>query len=206
MDAKKLDLSVVKRAKTVFRKQGGLLRMVQAVRAGIHRDTLRVMVEQGELEKISRGIYRLVETPLPSHPDLAIVMAKVHDGVICLISALAFHELTTQIPHEVYLAIDRNSEPPRIDYPPVRTFRFSGSAFSEGIETHKIGPVTLRVYSREKTLADCFKFRNKIGLDTCLEALRAYRQQRRFDSDTVLRFAAVCRVTNVMRPYVESVL
>ena len=206
MDAKKLDLSVVKRAKTVFRKQGGLLRMVQAVRAGIHRDTLRVMVEQGELEKISRGIYRLVETPLPSHPDLAIVMAKVPDGVICLISALAFHELTTQIPHEVYLAIDRNSEPPRIDYPPVRTFRFSGSAFSEGIENHKIGPVTLRVYSREKTLADCFKFRNKIGLDTCLEALRAYRQQRRFDSDTVLRFAAVCRVTNVMRPYVESVL
>ncbi|TXT28816.1 MAG: hypothetical protein FD138_2504 [Planctomycetota bacterium] len=206
MDAKNLGHSVVKRAKSVFRKQGGLLRMTQAVQAGIHRDTLRVMVEQGELEKISRGLYQLVDAPLPSHPDLAVVAAKVPGGVICLISALAFHELTTQIPHEVYLAIDRNSEPPRIDYPPVRAFRFSGLAFSEGIETHNIGPVTLRVYSREKTLADCFKFRNKIGLDTCLEALRAYRQQRRFDSDAVLRFAAVCRVTNVMRPYVESVL
>lgn len=206
MDAKNLDLSVVKRAKSVFRKQGGLLRMAQAIRAGIHRDTLRVMVAQGELEKISRGLYQLVDAPLHSHPDLAIVAAKVPEGVICLISALAFHELTTQIPHEVYLAIDRNSEPPRIDYPPVRTFRFSGLAYSEGIETHKIGPVALRVYSREKTLADCFKFRNKIGLDTCLEALRTYRQQRRFDSDAVLRFAAVCRVTNVMRPYVESVL
>lgn len=135
--------------------------MAVAVRAGIHRDTLRVMVEQGELEKISRGLYQLVGAPLPSHPDLAVVAAKVPEGVICLVSALAFHELTTQIPHEVYLA---------------------------------------------KTLADCFKFRNKIGLDTCLEALRAYRQQRRFDTDAILRFAAVCRVTNVMRPYVESVL
>lgn len=135
-----LDLSVVERAKSVFRKQGGLLRMAQAVRAGIHRDTLRVMVEQGELEKISRGLYQLVDSPLPSHPDLAAVAAKVPEGVICLISALAFHELTTQIPHEVYLAIDRNSEPPRIDYPPVRNFRFSGLAYSEGIETHDIGP------------------------------------------------------------------
>ena len=91
-------------------------------------------------------------------------------------------------------------------YPPVRTFRFSGSAFTEGIETHDIGPVKLRMYSREKTLADCFKFRNKIGLDTCLEALRSYRRQRRFDSDAVLRYAAVCRVTNIIRPYLEAVL
>lgn len=180
--------------------------MAAAIRSGIHRDTLRVMVEQGELEKISRGLYQLANASLASHPDLAIVAAKVPNGVICLLSALAYHELTTQIPHEVYLAIDRNSEPPRIDHPPVRTFRFSGTAFSEGIETHNIGPVKLRVYSREKTLADCFKFRNKIGLDTYLEALRAYRQQRRFDSDAILHFAAVCRVTNVMRPYVESVL
>jgi hypothetical protein len=104
-----------------------------------------------------------------------------------------------------HLAIERSAEPPRIDYPPVRTFRFSGAAFVEGIEKHKIGPVTLRVYSREKTLADCFKFRNKIGLDTCLEALRAYRERRSFDGDAPMRYAAVCRVTRVMRPYVEAV-
>lgn len=182
------------------------MRMSEAIQAGVHRETLRIMVEQGELEKLSRGLYQLANVPPPSHPDLAVVAAKVPEGVVCLISALAFHELTTQIPHEVYVAIDRNSEPPRIEYPPVRSFRFSGAAFTEGIETHDLGPVKVRVYSREKTLADCFKFRNKIGLDTCLEALRAYRQQRGFDPDAILRFAAVCRVTNVIRPYIEAVL
>ena len=194
------------RAKSCFWQRGGILRMSEAVRAGIHRETLRHMVEQGDLEKISRGLYRLVEAPSASNPDLVIVATKVPEGVICLISALAFHELTTQIPHEVYVAIARNSEPPRLDYPPIRTFRFSDQSFSAGIETTHSSPVRLRVYAREKTLADCFKFRNKIGLDTCLEALRTYRQQRGFDVDALLRYAAVCRVTQVMRPYIEAVL
>ena len=163
------------------------------------------MVEQGDLEKLSRGLYQLADAEPLLHPDLAVVAEKAPEGVICLISALAFQELTTLIPHEVYLAIARNAEPPRID-PPVHSFRFSGAAFTEGIETHELGPVTLRIYSREKTLADCFKFRNKIGLDTCLEALRAYRQQRGFNSDALLQYAAICRVTNVMRPYIEAVL
>lgn len=206
MDISGLKNSPVDRAKSVFRQKGGLLRMSQALQAGIHRDTLRVMIEQGDLEKLSRGLYQLADAEPLSHPDLAVVAEKAPEGVICLISALAFHELTTQIPHEVYTAIARNAEPPRIDYPPVRSFRFSGAAFTEGIETHELGPVTLRVYSREKTLADCFKFRNKIGLDTCLEALRSYRQQRGFNSDVLLQYAAVCRVTNVMRPYIEAVL
>ena len=196
----------VNRAKSCFWQRGGILRMSEAVRAGIHRETLSHMVEQGELEKISRGLYRLIETPSPSNPDLAIVAAKVPAGVICLISALAFHELTTQIPHEVYVAIARNSEPPRLDYPPIRTFRFSDPSFLAGIETTHAGSVKLRVYAREKTLADCFKFRNQIGLDTCLEALRTYRLQRGFDTDAVLRYAAVCRVAQVMRPYIEAVL
>lgn len=196
----------VERAKAIFRKSGGLLRMLEAVEAGVHRRTLRTMVEQGELEKIGRGLYQLVDAERPAHPDLATVAAKVPSGVICLISALAFHELTTQIPHEVYLAIPRNAEPPRIDSPPVRSFRFGGQAFTAGIETHDDGPVTLRVYSREKTLADCFKYRSKIGLDTCLEALRFYRWQRDFDADALIRFAQVCRVANVMRPYIAAVL
>ena len=164
------------------------------------------MVERGELEKISRGFYRLIDSQMPTHPDLAAVAVKVPHGVICLISALAYHELTTQIPHEVYLAIDRNSEPPRIDFPPVRTFRFSGAAFTEGVERHKVDSVTLRVYSREKTIADCFKFRNKIGLDTCVEALRRYRESRGFNPDVLLRYAAICRVKQVMRPYIEAML
>ena len=206
MDDIKSAQSTIKRAESVFKRKGGLLRMADAVRAGVHRDTLRVMVERGELEKISRGLYRLIDSQMPTHPDLAAVAVKVPHGVICLISALAYHELTTQIPHEVYLAIDRNSEPPRIEFPPVRTFRFSGAAFTEGVERHKVDSVTLRVYSREKTIADCFKFRNKIGLDTCVEALRRYRESRGFNPDVLLRYAAICRVKQVMRPYIEAML
>jgi predicted transcriptional regulator of viral defense system len=198
--------SSIERAKSEFQRRGGLLRMAEAVRSGIHRDTLRKMVQEGELQKVSRGLYQLADASPPSHPDLAIVAAKVPEGVICLISALAFHEMTTQIPHEVYLAIVRNAEPPRIDYPPVRSFRFSGKAFSEGVETHDLTQVSVRIYSREKTLADCFKYRNKIGLDTCLEALHTYRQQRRFNADLLMKYAAICRVANVMRPYIEAVL
>lgn len=206
MDDIKSAQSTIKRAESVFKRKGGLLRMSDAIRAGVHRDTLRVMVERGELEKISRGLYRLIDSQMPTHPDLAAVAVKVPQGVICLNSALAYHELTTQIPHEVYLAIDRNSEPPRIDFPPVRTFRFSGAAFTEGVEWHKVDSVTLRVYSREKTIADCFKFRNKIGLDTCVEALRRYRESRGFNPDVLLRYAAICRVKQVMRPYIEAML
>lgn len=196
----------LQRARKVFRKHGGMLRMSQAIRSGIHRQTLRVMLDQGVIERLSRGLYQLADATPPSQPDLAIVAAKVPQGVICLISALAFHELTTQIPHEVYLAIARNAEPPRINYPPVRTFRFSGMAFTAGIETHDVGPVSVRIYCREKTLADCFKFRNKIGLDTCVEALRSYRQQKRFNVEALLKYAAVCRVTRVIRPYLEALL
>ncbi len=198
--------SPVDRAKAVFRQRKGLLRMSAALAAGIHRQTLKKMVAQGDVQKISRGLYQLADALPATHPDLAAVAAKVPGGVICLISALSFHELTTQIPHEVYLAIARNAEPPRIDFPPVRIFRFSGQAFDEGIEKHDVGPATVRVYSREKTLADCFKYRNKIGLDTCLEALRLYKQQRRYNVEAILRYAAICRVGKVMRPYVEAVL
>jgi predicted transcriptional regulator of viral defense system len=198
--------SAVDRATELFKRRGGVLRMADAIQSGIHRLTLAKMVREGVVERMSRGIYRLVSSIPPSHPDLAIVAARVPNGVICLISALAFHELTTQIPHEVYLAVDRYTKPPRFHYPPVRTFRFSGKAFSEGIETRPIGPIRVRIYSREKTLADCFKYRNKIGLDTCLEALRAYRDQHRFDVDALLKYAAICRVERVMRPYIEAVL
>lgn len=202
----KIDANAVGHARSVFQENKGIMRMSSAIRSGIHRDTLRRMVADGALQRLSRGLYQLADSPPPSHPDLAVVAAKVPEGVICLISALSFHELTTQIPHEVYLAIRRNSEPPRINYPPVRVFRFSGKAFTEGIETHDFGPVAVRVYCREKTLADCFKYRNKIGLDTCLEALQTFRQHRVFNADLILKYAAICRVAKVMRPYIEAIL
>ena len=206
MDATTNNGRAIERAKPIFRQNGGLLRMSEAIRAGVHRDTLKKMVERGYVQKVSRGLYQLVDSVPSSHPDLAVIGAKVPDGVICLISALSFHEITTQIPHEVYLAVSRNSEPPRIDHPPVRCFRFSGKSFTEGVETHDVGPASVRIYSREKTLADCFKYRNKIGLDTCLEAIRMYKQQRRYDVSAILKFAGICRVTKVMRPYLEAIL
>jgi predicted transcriptional regulator of viral defense system len=134
------------------------------------------------------------------------VALKVPGGVICLISALAFYELTTQVPHAVDVAVARDTEPPRLDYPPLHVVRFSGSAFSEGVETHRLDGIPVRFYSPEKTLADCFKYRNQLGLDTVLEALRFYRERKRIRADVLLHFANICRVAHVMRPYLEALL
>lgn len=198
--------NAIRQAEEIFRKHGGAMRTTEAMKAGIHPRTLYAMRDEGTLERLSRGLYRLA-TALPlSNPDLVTVALKVPDGVICLISALAYYELTTQIPHAVYVAIPRGAEPPRLDHPPLRVFWLTGAAFSEGIETYRMDRVAVRIYSREKTLVDCFKYRTKIGLDTALEALRLYRQQRRVNVEALMRFAEVCRVANVMRPYLEATL
>ncbi len=194
------------RAITVFRRRGGVLRTAEALEAGVHPGTLYAMRDRGILEQVSRGVYRLAEGMPLGNPDLVTVAARIPSGVICLISALSFHELTTQIPHEVYVALPKGAEEPRLSYPPIRTFRFSGGAFTEGIETHDLDGVKVRIYGREKTVADCFKFRNKIGLDTAVEALRFYLEQGKVDLDGLLRLASVCRVEKVMRPYIEAVL
>lgn len=193
------------KARKVFEKRGGMLRMADAIRHGIHRNTLYRMVDQNLIERISRGLYRLADAEPLGNPDLVAVTAKVPDGVICLISALAFHNLTTQIPHEVYIAISRNSEPPRLDYPPVRSFRFSGKAFSEGIERPLIDGIRVPIYNREKTIADCFKFRNQLGLDSVLEAIKFYRDQPKRNVDSLLEYAAICRVSKTIRPYLEAI-
>lgn len=205
MDALKTT-SAIHRAKLQFREHGGIMRMAVAIENGIHRDTLRKMVQDGVAEKVSRGLYQLVDIEPAPNPDLAIIAAKVPEGVLCLISALSFHEMTTQIPHEIHLAIERNSKPPKIEYPPLQTYQFSGEAFHAGVESHNIGPRDMKIYSREKTIADCFKYRNQIGLDTCLESLRLYKQQRRVDPESILRFAKICRVASVIQPYAESIL
>ena len=194
------------RAVEQFRRQGGMLRTKDALRAGIHPRTLYALRDEGTIECLSRGLYRLADAPPLAHPDLVAVAKRVPEGVVCLLSALAFHEITTQIPHEVYLAIPRNTERPRIDYPPVRVFWFAERAFSEGIETHRLDGMPVRIYNREKTLVDCFKYRNKLGMDTVLEALRLCREQKRLDVEAVARYAEIRRVKNVMRPYLEAVL
>jgi len=198
--------TAVQQALAVFRKHGGMLRTSIALQKGIHPSVLYAMKDQGLIEPISRGLYRLSEAPSLGNPDLVTVALKIPKGVVCLISALAYHELTTQIPHEVYLALPRGAEPPRLQQPPVRLFWFTGRAFTDGIENHQVDGVAVRIYGPEKTLADCFKYRNKIGLETTLEALRLYKERRRPNVDALLRYAEICRVTKTMRPYLEAIL
>jgi len=190
----------------LFRRHGGVLRTRDALRFGIHPRTLYRMRETGDLEQLTRGLYRLSGLPKLSNPDLVSASLKIPKGVICLISALALHDLTTQVPHEVYIALPRGAEPPRISYPPLRVFWFTESAFREGIEVRQIDAVAVRVYSAEKTIADCFKYRNKIGLDVPLEAVKLYRQRRKTRTDELLHYAAICRVEKIIRPYLEALL
>lgn len=141
-----------------------------------------------------------------SNIDIVTVAARIPRAVICLISALAFHEMTTQIPHAVSIALERGAEPPRIDYPPLTIHRFSGDSLTEGIQEHMVDGVTVRVYNPEKTLADCFRFRNQIGMDVVLEALKLYKARKPFNVGELLRYARVCRVEAIMKPYIEAML
>lgn len=193
-------------ARDLLHTQSGVFRTGEALKAGVHPRTLYRMRDQGIVERLGRGMYRFADIPSLENPDLATVAMKVPKGVICLISALSYHELTTEIPHEIYVALPRGAEPPRLDYPPLRIFWFSGPAFEEGIERHEVDGIPMKVYNPEKTLADCFKYRNKIGLDVVLEALKFYRQRKRFRADDLMRYARICRVEKVMRPYLEATL
>ena len=195
-----------KKARNIFRRHGGVLRMSEALYTGIHRRMLYSMLEAGVIEQLSRGLYRLADLPPLGNPDLVSVSLKIPNGVICLISALAYHEITTQVPHEVYVALERGTEAPRLNHPPLRVFWFSEESFTVGIEKHKIDGVPVRIYSPEKTIADCFKYRNKIGLDIAIEALKLYRERKRFKRDDLVKFSQVCRVGKIMRPYLEALL
>ncbi len=202
----KRDRNRFEKARAVFLKHGGVLRTGEAISAGIHPQTLYEMRDSGIIERLSRGVYRLANLEPLGNPDLVSVAKRVPDGVICLISALAFHDLTTQIPHEVYLAVRRESRPPHMDYPPVRVFRYSNAIFSAGVDRHLLDGVSVSIYGPEKTVADCFRYRNKIGIDVAIEALRFYRTRSRMDLEALTGFARLCRIDAVMRPYLEALL
>ena len=185
--------------------QRGTLRPSDLDAIGAPRVVLTRMTANGLLEKAGRGIYRLPGHQGSEHESLVAIATKVPQAVFCLLTALQFHELTTQLPREVWIAMPRGSHTPRIGYPPVKMVQFSGEAYSEGIEVARRDRVKLRVYSVAKTIADCFKHRNKIGLDVALEALREARKKKKASADDLWRCAKICRVANVMRPYLESV-
>lgn len=182
----------------------GIARSRDLERAGVSRTQLRRLLARGLLERVGQGLYRLPDAPVTEGQHLAEAALRVPGAVICLLSALRFHGLTTQNPFEVWMAIDRKAWRPRLDHPPLRLFYLSGPALREGVEEHRISGVTVRVFSAAKTVADCFKFRNKIGTDVAVEALRDYRKKHPKQLEDVWRFAQVDRVTHVIRPYLEA--
>jgi predicted transcriptional regulator of viral defense system len=189
----------------LFRQHGGGLRMSEALWLGISRKALYAMRDTGVIEPVTRGLYRLASLEPLANPDLVAVAVRVPQGVLCLISALSFHELTTQVPHVIDVALERGTRKPRLDDPPTRFFWFSGPAFHEGIEAHELDGVPVRIYDPEKTLADCFRYRNQLGLDVVLEALRLWRERRRRKLDVLLKYARMRHVERTMRPYLEAI-
>ena len=186
-------------------RRAGTARSRDLVAAGITRSQLSRMVAAGQVVRVSRGLYALADYQSGEHGALVTVAKRAPGVVFCLLTALRMHELTTQAPFEVWIAIGNKDHPPRLDYPPLRTVRFSAAALAAGVETRRVDGVHVNVTSVAKTVADCFKFRNKIGLDVALEALREARRAKKASADELWRYARINRVTNVMRPYLEAV-
>lgn len=174
--------------------------------AGIHTQALSRLVRAGELERVAPGQYRLPNAPVTEHHGLALVASAAPKAVVCLLSALNFHQIGTQLSQAVWIAIDRRARRPTLRYPPLQVVRFGGPALSEGIETHEIEGQVVHVFGIAKTIADLFKYRNKLGLDVALEALRDAWRTRRFTMAEIHRYARVCRVERVMTPYLEALV
>lgn len=194
-------------AKDIFSENNGILRSSQARYSGINPKTLSDMVDSGLVVKESRGLYRLSDLEPPGNPDLVYVSHKVPRAVICLVSALSFYGMTTQIPHKVHIALPSKSRnEPKVEYPPLEVFWLNDASFNAGVEHQKIDEFVVRIYGREKTIADCFKFRNKVGLDLAIEALKSYMAERSRDINALMKYARINRVERVLRPYVEALV
>lgn len=190
--------------KQIFRAHNNILRRSVAIKLGIQEHVLYCMFQNGEIVKEARGLYRLTESEPLGNPDFVQVTMKIPKGVVFLISALYFYKLTTQIPHQVYIALPQKSNKPRIDYPPLKIFYLSSKPYMSGIEEHKIDGVMVKVYCKEKTIADCFKFRNLIGKDVAIEALRDYMNEPSLNVSLLIEYAKINRVEKLIRPYLEA--
>lgn len=188
-----------------FLRRTGTARSRELVRRGISRSQLSRMVATGELMRVARGLYALPDYRGGEHGALLTVAKRAPGVLFCLLTALRLHELTTQAPFEVWIAIGNKDHSPRLDYPPLRTLRFAEASLAAGVETQRIEGTPVRVTNVAKTVADCFKFRNRIGLDVVLEALREARRAKKASADELWRYARINRVANVMRPYLEAV-
>jgi predicted transcriptional regulator of viral defense system len=189
-----------------FVRKGGILRPQDLQKKGLPSDYLWRLHKQGKLEKVGRGMYAIQGAELSEHQTVVQAALRVPHGVICLLSALRFHDFTTQSTFEIWMAIDVKARAPKEEIIPLRIVRFSGKALTAGVETHTIEGTAVKVYNPAKTVADCFKYRNKIGLDVAIEALRDCWRKKLATSDELWRYAKICRVARVMRPYLESVV
>ena len=183
----------------------GIVRPADLERQGVPRRHLYRLLRQGFIDRQSRGVYVAREHALTEGHSLAQVSKRVPSAVICLLTALRVHELTTQNPAEVWIALPEKARRPSLDYPRLRVARFSGGALTEGIETRRIEGVTVRMYSAAKTVADCFKYRNKLGIDVAIEALQEFSRRHRGGATDLARYAKICRVGRVMQPYLDAI-
>ena len=187
-------------------RKTGVIRAREIREAGLHPEYLRKLCKSGHLIRTGRGLYSLADGDITEHHSLAEACKRIPHGIICLLSALSYHEIGTQNPHQIWMAIDRTMRKPKVDYPPIRIFRFSGPSLKEGIEEKKIEGVWVRVYNPAKTVADCFKYRNKVGIDVAIEALKECWRSRRCEIDKLVHYARICRVSNIIQPYMETIV
>ncbi len=189
-----------------FKSNKGIARFSAILRAGFHSDSLTLLVREGKVDKINRGLYMLRDSINSSHSDLVMASLQAPRGVICLLSALAFHEATNEIPQHVHIAIPMKTRANRIQYPPVKFYRFDDKAWEAGIIEYKIEEHKIRVYCLAKTIADCFKFRNKIGMDVSRSALKTAITEKNIKPNEIMRYAKVCRVDNIIKPILEVII
>lgn len=192
--------------KKIFKDHNHILRASKAIELGVPKHILYEMVKTSELVREGQGIYRLAESEPLGYPDLVQISLRVPRAVICLISALYFHELTTQIPHQIHFALPRDVKTPKIQRPPIRAFHFSEASYKAGVVDYELDGVNVKIYDREKTVADCFKFREKIGMDVALESIKDYLRQPKINVSLLMKYARVNSVEKVMRPYLEALL
>jgi predicted transcriptional regulator of viral defense system len=192
--------------KKIFLENHGILRASKAAKLGIPRHLIYEMLDKNILVREAEGIYRLANMQPLSNPDLIQVALLVPKSVFCLISALYFYDLTTQIPHQVYVALPRNTKTPKLEYPPIKVFHFGTKAYSSGIEEKIIDGIKIQIYSREKTIADCFAYREKIGVDIAIEALKDYFLQPNPNPNEIMSYAEINRVEKTIYPYIKTLL
>jgi len=189
-----------------LKKRGGMVSYKEIIKAGFNKAFLKDNLDSGRIQKVDRALYRLSDGFTLSNPDLVAVSIKVSKGVVCLLSALAFHEATSEIPHYVNIAIPRGAHANKINYPPVKFYHFTSKAWEAGIEKHEIEEYQIKVYSLAKTIADCFKFRNKIGMNIAREALKIAITEKGVQPKEIMQYAEICRVDNIIKPILEAML